>query len=56
MRGNSLHSGGRIGVALFGNHESVNWKQTAAGLEITEIPSAPASNAAAATVYKIALR
>lgn len=56
MRGNALHSGGRISVALFGNHENVSWNQTAASLEITGIPSAPASNAADAAVFKIALR
>jgi hypothetical protein len=53
--GNALHLGGRIGVALFGNRGCVSWKQTAAGLEITGIPSAPASNTADAAVFKIAL-
>jgi hypothetical protein len=34
----------------------MSWKQTAAGLEVMGIPSALASNAADAAVFKIALR
>ena len=44
-----------VGVTLLGRG-NVNWKQTAAGLEITGIPSAPAADVADAAVFKIALR
>jgi len=44
------------GVTLLGNQGNVSWKQTADGLEITGIPSAPGSDAADAAVFKIALK
>jgi len=43
-------------VELLGSTAVLNWKQTDAGLEIASVPSAPASGAAAAAVFKITLR
>jgi alpha-L-fucosidase len=43
-------------VKLLGSTAALNWKQTDAGLEITSVPSAPASGAASAAVFKIALQ
>jgi alpha-L-fucosidase len=43
------------GVTLLGRG-NVSWKQTAAGLEITGIPSAPGSDAADAAAFKVTLK
>ncbi|MEO7097991.1 MAG: alpha-L-fucosidase [Luteolibacter sp.] len=43
-------------VELLGKHENIHWSQDDDSLNITPIPSKPASEAAAAAVFKLTLR